>query len=254
MIESPSSLFEAEWIFNRGSRAPPNFGVCFSGGGNRSAAFAIGVLSALHDRGLLRNVDVISAVSGGSYALSWLLLQPLYHNASVSDPRAALPQVQEEMFDVRGSFQRYLAREAKPLGAVGWMDLLPRVAIALSMDLIAFNVLRLLSMPFGGRTADIAAKRNAYSVARGEYREGVQHTYQVFPDLEKKAPAKRPTFLDRVIEASEFLGLTTDDVSPVSFPDLSAFAQRAGLPSFVFNSTVVPPRPADRTPLSHRVF
>ncbi len=53
-------------------------GLALSGGGNRSAAFSIGVLQALHERDWLRQVGVISAVSGGTYALSWLLLQPFH--------------------------------------------------------------------------------------------------------------------------------------------------------------------------------
>lgn len=37
-----------------------------SGGGSRAIAFHVGCLRALHDRGVLQNVSVISAVSGGS--------------------------------------------------------------------------------------------------------------------------------------------------------------------------------------------
>jgi hypothetical protein len=85
MISQPEALYKQEWIFNKTDRtAPPQFGVCFSGGGNRSAAFSIGVLRALHAKSLLQKIDVISAVSGGSYALSWFLLQPLFHRDSIS--------------------------------------------------------------------------------------------------------------------------------------------------------------------------
>ena len=91
MVNSPEALYEREWIFNKADRsAPPRFGVCFSGGGNRSAAFSIGVLRALHAKSLLEKIDVISAVSGGSYALSWFLLQPFYHRAGLEDPKAML--------------------------------------------------------------------------------------------------------------------------------------------------------------------
>ena len=50
------------------------YGDCLalSGGGMRSAAFAIGVLSSLNEKSLLKQFDAISAVSGGGYALSWL--------------------------------------------------------------------------------------------------------------------------------------------------------------------------------------
>lgn len=41
-------------------------GLALSGGGSRAIAFHLGCLRALHDRGLLKNIDVISAVSGGA--------------------------------------------------------------------------------------------------------------------------------------------------------------------------------------------
>src|SRR5262249_8969603 len=42
--------------------------ICLSGGGIRSAAFAMGFLQAFCERRLLRYVDYLSAVSGGGYA------------------------------------------------------------------------------------------------------------------------------------------------------------------------------------------
>lgn len=46
--------------------------VCLSGGGIRSATFALGVLQALAHLGVLRNVDYLSTVSGGGYTGGWL--------------------------------------------------------------------------------------------------------------------------------------------------------------------------------------
>lgn len=45
--------------------------LCLSGGGVRSAAFAIGFLQAFAERHLISRLDYISAVSGGGYALGW---------------------------------------------------------------------------------------------------------------------------------------------------------------------------------------
>lgn len=53
----------------------PRYCVAFSGGGIRSAAFNIGALKALEENGRLQNVDLISSVSGGSYAAAWLYIQ-----------------------------------------------------------------------------------------------------------------------------------------------------------------------------------
>lgn len=59
-------------------------GLALSGGGIRSALYSIGVLKALHDQGILEKVDIISTVSGGSYAGYWL-----YSNA-LAKPRESL--------------------------------------------------------------------------------------------------------------------------------------------------------------------
>ena len=47
-----------------GSR--PRIGLAFSGGGFRATVFGLGALRALHDRGVLRDVTVVSGISGGS--------------------------------------------------------------------------------------------------------------------------------------------------------------------------------------------
>ncbi len=44
----------------------PDIGLALSGGGSRAIAFHLGCLRALHDRGVLDRVRVISGVSGGS--------------------------------------------------------------------------------------------------------------------------------------------------------------------------------------------
>ncbi len=46
---------------------PGKLGVCCSGGGIRSAAFSLGALQSLQERGELRRASYLAAVSGGSY-------------------------------------------------------------------------------------------------------------------------------------------------------------------------------------------
>ncbi|MBV8436313.1 MAG: patatin-like phospholipase family protein [Silvibacterium sp.] len=48
------------------------FGICISGGGIRSATFALGVLQGLVEKTLLSRADYISTVSGGGYIGAWL--------------------------------------------------------------------------------------------------------------------------------------------------------------------------------------
>jgi hypothetical protein len=45
--------------------------LCLSGGGIRSATFALGVLQGLANTGLLRSIDYLSTVSGGGYTGGW---------------------------------------------------------------------------------------------------------------------------------------------------------------------------------------
>src|SRR5262245_32461856 len=47
-------------------------GLCFSGGGIRSATFNLGILQGLADQDLLRRFDYLSSVSGGGYIHQWL--------------------------------------------------------------------------------------------------------------------------------------------------------------------------------------
>jgi NTE family protein len=46
--------------------SPPKIGLALSGGGSRAMAFHLGCLRALHDRGILDRIAVLSGVSGGS--------------------------------------------------------------------------------------------------------------------------------------------------------------------------------------------
>ena len=57
-------------IFHEAGTAPAEVdaaGLALSGGGIRSAIFSLGVVQVLADRGLLRDVDLLSTVSGGGY-------------------------------------------------------------------------------------------------------------------------------------------------------------------------------------------
>lgn len=49
-----------------------DWGLALSGGGIRSAAYSVGALKALYDVGLLKDIDVISSVSGGGFASYWI--------------------------------------------------------------------------------------------------------------------------------------------------------------------------------------
>jgi hypothetical protein len=72
----PSTGFEAgdERELNRLKHHHPQplTALCVSGGGIRSATFALGAIQGLAERGLLQGFDYLSTVSGGGYIGSWL--------------------------------------------------------------------------------------------------------------------------------------------------------------------------------------
>ena len=68
-------------------RAAPKLGLALSGGGFRAAFFHVGVLARMAERGLLRKVEVISTVSGGSIvgAQLYLHLKDLHENVPAAE-------------------------------------------------------------------------------------------------------------------------------------------------------------------------
>jgi hypothetical protein len=71
---------EREWIKTRRGSSPSDplpeklVGLALSGGGIRSASYNLGIVSGLYHYGLLKHVDYLSTVSGGSYVgacLTW---------------------------------------------------------------------------------------------------------------------------------------------------------------------------------------
>jgi hypothetical protein len=54
------------------AEAKPFSALCISGGGIRSATFALGAIQGMADQGLLGGFDYLSTVSGGGYIGSWL--------------------------------------------------------------------------------------------------------------------------------------------------------------------------------------
>lgn len=233
----------------RPAPAGAGLGLALSGGGNRSAAFSIGVLQALHERGWLSQVGVVSAVSGGTYALSWLLLQPFHRLSHAGDAQARLAGIWAEMFDVDGCYQKHLADEAKPFAAGSRVGLLLQGALAAALDQV-LNPFRLLL----GGSADAANIRNASSLVRKAYREGIQNTYQRPPTSLGTMPERRESWSETALKYGEHLKLTGMDVPQIRFPQLLRFARDAGLPEFVFNATLQLRQSGDGVPLASRIF
>jgi hypothetical protein len=125
---------ENEWQYNLGKKnQPPQDCLCFSGGGIRSAAFSIGVLKGLHEKKILDKIDIISGVSGGTYALSWYYFQQAGEDQKIKE--IFFDNKWEEMF--KGGCNMYTVPEIF-LSTAGHIILLP--VNILFNRLLSFNV------------------------------------------------------------------------------------------------------------------
>lgn len=67
LVEEAAAVARRRASLKLGPASTHGIGVCFSGGGLRAASFDCGVLWKLGELGLLKDVDHLSAVSGGGY-------------------------------------------------------------------------------------------------------------------------------------------------------------------------------------------
>jgi len=89
--------------------APERFGLCFSGGGIRSASVNLGLLQALAKNGFLRQAHYISGVSGGGYILGWLTAWTARVGFdAVEEQLAANSAWPNSQLPERAGFRRYL--------------------------------------------------------------------------------------------------------------------------------------------------
>jgi NTE family protein len=109
-------------------REHPKLGLALSGGGHRAAFFHIGVLARLAELGLLRPVQVISTVSGGSIvgALYYLHVKNLLE--SKTDAEIADGDYVEL---VRAVEQEYREAAASNVRGSGWANVLENFRMAL---------------------------------------------------------------------------------------------------------------------------
>ncbi len=226
-------------LFHGSPNGPPNYGIALSGGGNRSAAFCVGVLKRLHERKLLQKADIISAVSGGSYALSWLLLQPYYYK-KFRDKAASLEDIYEKMFDLDGDFQEYLEDHAHSIGTLAtpfgdtdeerervrdknlkrifWLFIIWGAV----SDAIVLNLTDKIRSLFSPNDPSF------HTLSMRSYARSLQITYQFLPGEQQN-----PEFY---IMRNPILPQLS--ISPVSFPEISQFARNEGLASFVICATI----------------
>lgn len=114
-------------ILSDGKLPPKTVGLALSGGGIRSATFALGVLQALARRDRLRDIDFLSTVSGGGFIGSFLGRLFTRHLVTASaDP---VGRVQAILLDGRSGPLWWLRTQANYLFATGTADLRQNLAL-----------------------------------------------------------------------------------------------------------------------------
>ncbi len=103
--------------------------LCLSGGGIRSAAFALGVIEGLAKRKVLSAFDYLSTVSGGGFAGGWLSAW-LYHAEAGGDREKVFRQLSgADLEDGRieaapvshmRAYSRYMSPQLGGLSADSW--------------------------------------------------------------------------------------------------------------------------------------
>jgi hypothetical protein len=142
--------------------------LCLSGGGIRSASISLGVIQALADKGLLRQFDYLSTVSGGGYIGSWL--SAWLHHAKDADKvveqlgeKRADPDREPAPLRHLRQYSNYLTPQVGIFTVdtwaavaivlrnlcVNWLLLLPVIALAVILvKLIATLLIGLSAEPF----------------------------------------------------------------------------------------------------------
>ena len=109
-------------------------GLCFSGGGIRSATFNLGILQALAEMHLLPCFDYLSTVSGGGYIHQWLAAwwkrasesEPpkcafnTVNKALIAQPSSTLPGIEPTQISFLRRFSNYLTPQVGAFTADTW--------------------------------------------------------------------------------------------------------------------------------------
>lgn len=121
-------------------------GLALSGGGSRAIAFHLGCLRALHDRGVLDRIQVISAVSGGAVIAAMYA----YGRGSFADFDRCVVALLER--GIQGDIVRKLTNPAVAVRTAGTIAVAGSAAVA---AYVARLTLRSVSSSFGVRNRDL---------------------------------------------------------------------------------------------------
>ena len=241
----------------------PQIGLALSGGGMRSAAFSIGVMSGLAnypghnpDKSInhMKSIDIMSAVSGGSYALSWYYLQQYYMMQAWSRQKdsetdknceklyddenkynkclekvcekysgecdALLAKLRKDLLYPDGPFQVHLKNNGDLLGKM-------RGGIWTLFDIVAIPIHLISNAVFGWQTNT--------SISRELYEKRIEQVFHSIPDNVHVNTTNGYTVSPDV--GSNWLTTGIEGKS-ANFHDLSGFIKNQKLPFFIVNATL----------------
>lgn len=186
----PNAPVERIAVDEPNGKLEPGIGLCLSGGGYRAMIFHLGVLWRLYDAGLLRGVNRISSVSGGSITAGVLALK--WRKLSFDPKRAQADFVPEVVAPVRALAGETIDAESVILGVVLPGRVSDRVAAAYDEHL--FKGATLQDLPDEPRFAINAT--NVQSGAIWRFMKPYMRDYRV-------GEVKRPTIpLAKAVAAS----------------------------------------------------
>ena len=174
----------------------PLTALCISGGGIRSATFALGVIQGLADQGVLNTFDYLSTVSGGGYIGGWLTAWKQREGGiekvipQLRRDAPAAPEGRSDPIQHLREYNNYLSPKAGALSADAW-TLIATVTRNIFLNWMVFIPLLL---------AALVAPRLLLSLAR------LGETFVVFYG---KSPLVNPAVLSQVIPAISALLFAT---------------------------------------------
>jgi hypothetical protein len=204
--------YSHEWQLNKGDKnAPPVLGLAMSGGGMRSAAFNIGVLKGLHKMGVLEELDLMSSVSGGGYALSWYYLQRF--NSGKADA---------DLFDPVGPFQKHLEENGRIVThSDRFIVEAPEYLLKLGINVVA--------IPFHWLANGLFDWNLNLAPYRWFYQNALEREFHLTPS--------RDSNFSGFSNAYSVGGVIVGVDEPVGFEEMRDFIEQQNLPSFVINTT-----------------
>lgn len=213
--------YQDEWAFNQTDKSSsPQRGIALSGGGTRSAYFNMGVLRGLHELGILKQMDVISSVSGGGYTASWYYLQHFY--SPEYEQKDLRPISDNDLFRHTDKFQVHLSTHGELMGTTSFMPIrYTEYAFYLLATLASMPINLVANGLWGWHLNEVPMRRI--------YQNGIEREYHVVPKGDEDG--------DGGYNEKEVFGFSIGVEKEVNFEQFRDFVKSEGLPFPIINTT-----------------